>query len=299
MILVCTLIDDATVIGSGEVGNRSSCRQIGVVLDGVCITPAVIKGNLLCRLICTPCSAVPVQGDIGRQCVAAAIGKAKHRAGRQGVLLACIERGVKVEGQHDHAVHCFHADPSGLHILRQAAAVVGCQEVGARCGRGQIRVILNGVIVTPAVGQVDILNLRLRLHNAPAAAVKDEGVIFIQRILAAIGEAEDGTGGQEVGLSCAESTIEVEGQHDGAVHIVHTNPAKLLILVGRLVNGAAVVAGSKVDTRCVCRQVGIDLNQVACAVTVLEAQSTGAVFCHAGKDLCRIKIVLGGNQQVL
>ena len=186
MILVCTLIDDATVIGSGEVGNRSSCRQVGVVLDGVGITPTVLQCN-------------------GRLCS----------------------------------------------------------------------------------------------HYRPAGTVKGKGVVLIQGVLAVVGKAEDCALGQYIGLTGFKSAIEMEGQHDGAAHIFHTNPAKLLILVGRLVNGAAVVAGSKVDTRCVCRQVGIDLNQVACAVTVLEAQSTGAVFCHAGKDLCRIKIVLGGNQQVL
>ena len=88
----------------------------------------------------------------------------------------------------------------------------------------------------------------------------------------------------------------MEGQHDDTIHIVHTNPCCLLILVGGLVNITAVISGSKVDAGGIRGDIGIHLDQVVCAVAVSEVQAAGAVFCHAGEDLCCFKVAVGCQQ---
>ena len=66
----------------------------------------------------------------------------------------------------------------------------------------------------------------------------------------------------------------MEGQNDGAVGVIHLDPAYLLVGVGGLVNAAAIVRFQEVGKRCGGRQVGVDLEQVVGAVAVLEAECT-------------------------
>ena len=67
--------------------------------------------------------------------------------------------------------------------------------------------------------------------------------------------------------------IEVEGQHDGAIHIVHANPANPLHSIAALVNMAAVISRGKVDTGGIGGQIGIDLDQGICTITVCKVQA--------------------------
>ena len=64
----------------------------------------------------------------------------------------------------------------------------------------------------------------------------------------------------------------MECQHDSAAHILHCDPADLLIPVAALIDLTAVIRSQEVGTGNGCRQIGIDLNQLICAVAVLEAQ---------------------------
>ena len=281
-----------------EVAADSLYRQVGIVLDGACVTPAVLHGDFLDRLSSAPIAAVPVQGNIFVELILAAVSEAKHRSRSQGIAAAFCKGCVKVKGQNHGAVCICHRDPAHVLIaaLSQLTAVGIGQEVAADGLYRQVGVVLDGVCVTPAVLHG---HGRLCSRHSPAGAVKGEGVVFVQCVLAVVGKAEDRALGQGVGLTGFKSAVEMEGQHDGAACIVHSDPSRLLIPVCTLIDGASIIGGGEVCQRCICGQVGVDLNQVARAVAILQAQSAGAVFCHAGKDLCRVKIVLCGYQQIL
>ena len=66
----------------------------------------------------------------------------------------------------------------------------------------------------------------------------------------------------------------MEGQNDSAVHIIHTDPADLLITVSTLIDIAAIVACQEVGAGNGDRQVCIDLDQVGSTVAVLQFQRT-------------------------
>ena len=104
--------------------------------------------------------------------------------------------------------------------------------------------------------------------GCPLAVIPVQLGILIQLIAAAVGEAEDRTGREDIALSVGISAVEMEGQHDGSIHIFHTDPTDLLYSVGRLTQAAAVLVSSKVGARCIRRQIGIILNQVIGTVAV-------------------------------
>ena len=192
-----------------------------------------------------------------------------------------------MERQHDHIVYLFHTDPANIFVevgaFVDGAAVIRCQEIGAGGSGRQIGIHLNQAAITVAVLEVkdSFLGFRIRLGvfcsrllNAPGAAIKHEGIIFIQCELTAIGEAKYRSRRQEIGLTGSKAIVKMEGQHNGTVHIFHTDPTHILIEVFALINAAAVIAGGKVLNGEAHREIGIQLNQLVGTVAVLEADSS-------------------------
>ena len=306
------MVDIAAVIRHQEIGAGNGGRQVGVQLNQLVGAVAVLEGQgiflgfgffrfCLLRLrylrffrfgsFHRPGRAIKGECIILIQCVLTAVLETKDRTCGQIIGLSCREGVVKVKGQYDGAAHLLHTDPAHLLILITAlvdiAAVIRHQEIGAGNGSRQIGIDLNQLIGTVAVleSQGIILGLgflrlgflrifRLGCVQCPRSAVKTEGLILLQGKLTAIGEAEYSARRQEIGLPGGEMVVEMEGQHDGTADIFHADPSKILIEVCTLVNAAAIVACCKVRHRQSCRQIGIDLNQVACTIAVFQAECT-------------------------
>ena len=72
----------------------------------------------------------------------------------------------------------------------------------------------------------------------------------------------------------------MESQNNGSFHIVHTDPADLLMLVSGLLQIAAVIRCQEVSKGCGSRQVGVDLNEVFRTIAISQRQTIFCRFCH-------------------
>ena len=185
----------------------------------------------------------------------------------QDVLVAGLVVAGEVEGQIHCAAELTVAEPGNalcaLSSLQDQITLGGVaqQEVTVSQTGGDVCLELDvlGAGRTQGEGQCGSI-------HTPVGTVKGEGVVGIQGVGIAIGEAEDRALSQSVALTRSKGCVEVEGQHDGAVGICHTDPANLL--VAALEQIAAIVGCQEVGDRRGSRQVGVHLDQVCCTVTV-------------------------------
>ena len=76
----------------------------------------------------------------------------------------------------------------------------------------------------------------LILCHSPVTAVPSEGIVTIQAIGAVVGKTKDSACGQNVVLTGLKRFVEMEGQNDDVVHVIHLDPTHLLIQVAGLVD---------------------------------------------------------------